>query len=487
MRRPGSPRAGKDTVSVKRLQGMTILASMIIIFGVVIAGFASLSAETVNQSFSRPAPILAAALLVSTLVELRGGLRNVVRLDIFMMMVLFLLTFLEFLFPQDDISYRITLDAAKTSASAALVGFAGITIGRLFFMPRVAANKFASFSVAPNNVFGLLLISTFIGYLNILLAVNFNIAEMFNQMMQPRFSQSWSRGRLGGLSTLLGELGLFKFLIAPLVGAMLAQAKRYNFIQLFVAILLLALVLFEGFASGTRNIFLSNVMTFGASYTLLMRKPTIFNALKVWVPLLVVAAFSIQYLLTVRTFGLIGAMNQEAPVVETERTVSVDMNLINIALISDGFPERYQFLGLEIPYTAVIRPIPRALWAGKPESISVSIEEVTGASDTITISATFVGEFWMAGGYLAIMIGALFLGALAAWWNRIGAYATTTMRMILFASAFFPAGIAMRSFMSAAPPVLPVIALAVIVTVFERRSRGRRNEQRFRHVPAKRV
>jgi len=458
----------KGVVSAKRLQGMTILATIILVFGVVIAGFASLSAETPNLAFSRPAYILALALFASTMVELRGGLRNVVRLDIFMLMVLFLLTFLEFLFPQGDVGYRITLDAAKTSASATLLGFAGIAVGRLFFMERVPASKFATYSVSPHTVFGLLLFSTFFGYLNMLSSVNFDINEMINQIMQPRFTQAWSRGRLGGWSTLLGELGLLKYLIAPLVGAMLAQASRYNLIQLLIGIVLLGFVFFESFAGGTRNVFLSNLMTFGVAFTLLMKKPTIVNAVKVWLPLLIIAALSIQLMLTVRTLGLTGMMEQEVPIVQTENTVSVDMNLINIALVSDAFPDRYAFLGLEVPLNAIIRPIPRALWANKPEGISVTIEEVTGADENITIAATFVGESWMAGGYSAVMIAALLLGAIAGWWNQIGARATTTGQMILFASAFLPAGIAMRSIMSAAPPLLPVLGLAVLLALLRR-------------------
>lgn len=465
-------RRRKGVVSAKSLQGMTILATIIFVFGVVIAGFASLSAETANQAFSRPAPILATALFVSTLIELRGGLRNVVRLDIFMLMVLFLLTFLEFLFPQGDVSYKITLDAAKTSASAALLGFAGIAIGRLFFMERVPADKNATFSVSPQLVFGLLLFSTFFGYLNMLMSVNFNIGEMISQMMQPRFTQAWARGQLGGLSTLLGEVGLLRFLIAPLVGAMLAQASRYSIAQILIAVVLLAFVLFESFASGTRNMLLSNLMTFGTSYTLLMKKPTVLKALKLWVPLVIVSALSIQLMLSVRAIGLNGLMMAEAPIISSESSVSVDMNLINIALLTDAFPERYQFLGLEIPVNAAIRPIPRALWSGKPEGLSVSIEEAVGAGDFLTISATFVGEFWMAGGYPAVIIAALLLGAIAGWWNRIGARATTTAEMILFASAFYPAGIAMRSFMSVAPPMLPVIGLAVLLALLTRRQKA---------------
>lgn len=478
--RPSARVKRGDIVSIGQLRGMTILGTFILIFGLIIAAFAMMSAPSANAAFARPAPIIGAALILSVLLELRGGIRNVVRLDIFMLFVLYLLTFFEFLFHQEDISYRISMEAAKTSAIAAIVGFGGIAIGRLFFLTRNSISKSATFSVSPNLVFQTLLLSTFFGYLYMLLAVNFNVVEMVNYIMQPRFTQPWARGRLGGLSSLLNEVGLLKYLIAPLVGAMLAQRHRYNAFQLMVGIGLLAFVLFEGFASGTRNVFLSNVMTFGAAFTLLMRKPTILNAIKIWVPLLAISFFSLSYLLQVRTHGLAGVSDVDrAPAVTT---VSVDMNLINVAMITDAFPERYQFLGLEIPMTAFIRPIPRAVWPGKPEGLSVSIEEVVGAGSNMTISSTFVGEFYMAGGFPAIAIAALLLGAVAGWWNQIGARATSTLQMILFASAFFPAGIAMRSFMSAAPPVLPVIGFAVIIYLL-----GGRSQQSRRSLPVKRV
>ena len=40
------------------------------------------------------------------------------------------------------------------------------------------------------------------------------------------------------------------------------------------------------------------------------------------------------------------------------------------------FPRTHPFLGFEIPYQALIRPIPRAIWPGKPEGLSMTIEDV---------------------------------------------------------------------------------------------------------------
>jgi hypothetical protein len=87
----------------------------------------------------------------------------------------------------------------------------------------------------------------------------------------------------------------------------------------------------------------------------------------------------------------------------------------------------------------------------------------------MTLSATFVGELYMAGGLVAVALFALFLGWAAARWNRLGARANTNAMLILYASGFFAAGLCMRSFLSVAPAILPTIALAVMVKMRSKR------------------
>ena len=53
-----------------------------------------------------------------------------------------------------------------------------------------------------------------------------------------------------------------------------------------------------------------------------------------------------------------------------EQTLFVDYNLYAICRLMEVFPAHQDYLGLEIPYNALIRPIPRAIWPGKPEGLS---------------------------------------------------------------------------------------------------------------------
>lgn len=456
----------RPMTSARRLNGLTALSTMIILAGLLIAAVATLFAQTADQAFAYPAPFVAAALSIAAMVEARAGLRNLVRVDLFMLAVLYLLTFFEFLLPQGPVPARVSLEAAQTAASATLLGFAGIVSGRHIFPARRPLPSEVNFRVSPTLTIWLLVGCAFFGYLYMLLAVRFDIFEMFYQMSRPRFSQPWTRGRLGGFSTLLNEVGLLKFLLPPLAASVFAQKRRYTLLQKAIAASIVGVVFYDGFAGGTRNVFLTHLITFTVTYALLMPRLTIWRLLPLAVPLFAVAGFTVYYLPEIRTVGL---GNFDLATARTD-TLFVDLNLINIAILTQAFPNYFGYIGLEIPYTAVIRPIPRALWPGKPEGLSVSIEEVIGVSG-MTLSATFVGEFWMAGGFFAIGVVAMALGAAAARWNRIGAAAATNFGLIIFASGFYPAGIGMRGFMEIGPAMVPVIGLLIFMKLGKHSSR----------------
>ena len=59
----------------------------------------------------------------------------------------------------------------------------------------------------------------------------------------------------------------------------------------------------------------------------------------------------------------------------------VDYNIVNVSQLTEVFPASFEYLGLEIPLNALIRPIPRVLWPGKPEGLSVTIETALGSED----------------------------------------------------------------------------------------------------------
>jgi hypothetical protein len=148
--------------------------------------------------------------------------------------------------------------------------------------------------------------------------------------------------------------------------------------------------------------------------------------------------------------------------VETaEQSLAVDLNLHSIAALQRVFPAHVDYIGLEVPYIALIRPIPRALWPGKPEGLSVSIEQAVGAGEGWTVAATFAGEAYMSGGYLAVLGISLFFGFLTAWWNRLASPNNSQFGVLIYASGFFAAVISMRSLFSFTTALLPTLSAII--------------------------
>ena len=434
---------------------LRVQSTVVIIIGLVFASMFARMAEATNEALSNAAAVLTCTLLIAFLIEAQAGARNLFRTDIFMLFALLGLTFVEFLSEQDDLSLSLNLDDAWTTIDVALCAFGGLALGRhAFRMYTIPVQNAPEKGLSPSHMFRLFMACAFIGYLHILLAVNFDIFEAVRQMMQPRFTQSWTRGRIGGLGALLNELGLLIYLLPPLAGAVLAEHRRYRGDQKLVIAAILGLTFFSGLAGGTRNIILTYLVTFGVSYLMMKRRLTLASLAAVGAPLALASLFVVYYLAQIRTFGI---QNWAVGVERTER-LFVDMNLLNIAGLMRAFPDRHEYLGLEIPFTAIIRPIPRFLWPGKPEGLSISIEEIFSV-EGMTLSATYIGELWMSGGVFAVIVGSLVFGAAAAGWNRIGATAQGNLDRILFASGMFAAGICMRSFLSVMPAVLPTLAL----------------------------
>jgi hypothetical protein len=151
-----------------------------------------------------------------------------------------------------------------------------------------------------------------------------------------------------------------------------------------------------------------------------------------------------------------------------EETLLIDNNLPVISELTGIFPDTIQYLGLEVPYYAIVRPVPRALWPSKPEGLSVEIADALNLHG-LTVSATFVGEAYMMGGYLAIIAVGLLLGWLSGWWNRFGRDLRSNLNVALYASGFFATMLAMRSMLWLTTAMLPTLALWLYIKTRQRK------------------
>jgi hypothetical protein len=392
------------------------------------------------------------SLLVSFAFELRSGLRNLVRADLMGILALYYLTLWEFLFPQPffDVEMRFP-DVTYKALWAVMLGFTGIAIGRhLIPKGRQPFEQVMTKPVPPNLLVYLFWGSFVLGYLHMFLGVNFDIPKMLDYMTRPRFEQPWGRGKFGDWKALINELSLLLYFIPPLTALVLARRHQFSPVVIISTLLGFGWTLFYGFCSGTRNLFGAYLVTFMIAFA--FATPAERRQQVVLVCACCAAAFALATgaMLQMRTVGFQRWWKGEYTEYANRQStaVFVDDNLLAIGKIAAYFPARSGYLGGEIPYLALVRPIPRALWKGKPEGLSISVEEHVFQMRGLTISSTFVGEGYMSGGLVGVSFYALVLGALAGLWNRMASPRNSDLGILIYSSGFFAVVITMRSIMT---------------------------------------
>jgi oligosaccharide repeat unit polymerase len=428
-----------------RSSSLRIWSTLAIACGVALT-YLMLPSENGLAIFSTAAIGMGVALGAATAIEATAGVQSLIRVDLLMLWIFYGLTFYEFLFPQPNAQDLVSAAGALDGTSVVLLGFLGLVLGRHLTSSRAKPDRaFNAVNTWSDTIFLLFVVVAILGYLHILVAVNFDVLEMLRQMALPRFSQSWGRGRLGGdLNSILIEVGALINLIPPIAGFIYSHAREYKFGQKLTVTIVLGLTYYYAFASGTRNVFATYIITFVGCYLLSKPHMNWRRALLFGLPMLAVLAVGTYFMLEFRSRGLGNfSFTEDRPI-----NIFVDYNMINISRLTEVFPNPIGFLGFEIPYNAIIRPIPRLLWPGKPEGLSTGIEDALGAGDSVTLSCTFVGEAYMSYGFPAVLIFSLLFGAAAERWNRVGAGMNPRFARVVYASGFLCAAVGMRSMLT---------------------------------------
>lgn len=445
----------------------SILSTMVLLAG-LFATMTTVSGTTSSSIAAYMAWGIGLSLGLSVLIDLHRGIRNLVRTDVMALFSLFFLTLFEFLTPQTRFDQVLAPPSVMAGGMACAWGFAGMAIGRHFIMS--GKGHFASLferPVTPAFIVKLYWFCMVAGYFYIFYSVNFNPIEVVSQFMDARFSQAWSRGKLGDWRAILGELGLLIYVIPAIAGVVMAKREAYTKSQLVQVICGFGFTLFYGFAGGTRNVFASYLVTFliGFAFSLPRRKTMQLIVVSCVTALILLLAA--RAMLEFRTVGLKYYLSGEMKGImgDSENEFFIDYNLLVICELTQIFPERHPFLGWEIPYLAAIRPIPRTLWPGKPEGLSLSIEDALGA-EGLTLASSFVGEAYVSFGNTGVFTIGLFFGVIFAWWSLLASPRNSDFGVLVYASGFFAAVISMRSLFVFTTAVLPTVGAIVVGQFF---------------------
>jgi len=364
------------------------------------------------------------------------------------------LTLVEFLVAQPRFDQEIAVGPAREALTLVLFGLAALALGRHFVPPRV--EPLPERGATPIRVWvGTLAGAFLVGYLPMFSAVDYHSGRWFEELLGPRFSQSWARGRLGDQGAFFSELQLLTYLVPPLAAWIAVRSPGHPW-KRGLALVPFAFVLFVAFCSGTRYVFATHLATFAASLAWALppvpwkRAWLLFAGLGL--ALLIVTVVAVQF----RHAGLAGGLRPT----HTPRFV-VDQNLRTLARLTEAFPEDHPHLGAEVLGHIVVRPIPRALFPDKPEKLTHSMEDVMGIPGT-TIASTFVGEGFLMAGLGGTLLFGFALGAVCGAWNRLSA-SRSAGNLILHAAGFHWALLATRSPIWITVGLLPCLAFFVLM------------------------
>jgi oligosaccharide repeat unit polymerase len=432
------------------------------------------------------------SLAVSIAMDLRHGVHNVVRTDLMALMSLYFLTLTEFLVKQGQYNTVATMGSTRRAVLACICAYAGMVAGRHLVAPtrKHPFQKLFQQPVPSSALFSIFWACVIIGYLNMLIAVDFNPIQLIGYFIQPRFCQPWSRGRLGDWKAMLYELSMLLYLVPPLGGILLARRHKFPGYQIFLVGLGVFFTLFYGFSSGTRNIFASYLVTFLIGFCFAASRRQRNEIIAITILTVVALVGSTKIMLDFRDVGLqdyimMGYYKEDSHTQEGQ-SLAVDNNLYAISRVVDYFPSHHAYTGMEIPYLALIHPIPRVLWPTKPEGMSITVEDIFGA-DGWTVATSVVGEEYIMHGFIAIFLMSVFFGACCAWWNLLASRSNSEYGILVYASGFFSAVITMRSMNWFSTALLPTLAGLVLGYLFLWREGRRRALEMERAALERRV
>jgi oligosaccharide repeat unit polymerase len=465
-------RAGLDSSDSEKVPQPSLTATCVLLAGLLLTSVA-LYGNTASAVARSAAIGCGLSLGLSLFFEAKKGAANLLRADVVGMFALYFLLFFEFLFPQRKFDDLVPYAQAIIPAiRVSLWAFAGIAIGRHFISRHLAQWKFAGVDLSPGAMLTLFWASFAIGYFDMLMSVGFNPITMVQEFMGPRFDVPWGRGKFGDIRALFYEMGVMLYLVPPLAGVILGRRKRYTPLAILLVLLAFLFTLFYGFCTGTRNIIASYLITFLAAYiyaSSASRRQIIAITTVVFGILFVSTYYEIRF----RTVGLrnyLQGMESEPADEEEQMSLYVDYNLYTVSALVSIFPDQADYIGWQAPLWLVARPIPRALWPGKPDGSAVSPENVFGI-EGVTIAATFVGESYMAAGLFGVTVAALLIGMMAQWWTRKAFSPESGFGILIYGSGFFALVITMRSMYWLPVAILPTVA-AIVLGQFLREHRA---------------
>jgi len=359
---------------------------------------------------------LGGGMLIVPLLRIRQGLWAILRPEHILMVGLCYWLLLDLLQGLNPL-YGVNRDQIVTAIVAIGVMAAGIWLGNLgrgWSLPSIVTNTAQSVITdsALNKAIGLTFI---LGMSKFVVGSDFDLSAMFSALGEPRWSAPWGRGRLGGWDAFRDHMQYFGYAL-PALTVVLAQRRGWLRPSVLVGTVFSIIILLFLSQGGGRRV-IGVVVGSALLCWLLLQSRLNLKTLSVAALITALLLLFMQQMLTYRNVGF-KALQQDGVQTTAYSQLHVDDNFYRLAQIVQFIPATQPYVYHQAVVYALVRPVPRVFWPGKPISPGYDLPRLLGLKG-VSLTTSTVGELYASYGLVAVFIGALLLGRLARMWSRI--------------------------------------------------------------------
>ena len=304
-----------------------------------------------------------------------------------------------------------------------------------------AVKRAASFKVNETNLFLLILIFFTLGFIRFAYPANFDLAVMANSVLRPRWEAPWSREQLGGWDAFLDHMVYFGYLLptlTALLGHKCGWLSRKTIVACLITVIMLLLLIQGGGRRIVGVVVGAAIICWFLEQALIRTK----HILVVGVCLLLLL-ITMQFMLEYRDVGLGASFTEEAKEIQYSH-IHVDDNFLRLSQIIEVVPQSHPYVYEKQIFFIFIRPIPRIVWQGKPIDPGFDLSNILGERG-VSLSASAIGDLYLAFGLPAVFIGGLFFGRLAGMTSELLLPLPGSARTLVYSLAAMTLVAGMRS------------------------------------------